>query len=657
MCGIVGVFGSSDTGLGRAQRQLFESLLKVAESRGKEAAGVAIQTAKEISIYKAAERASRMLVEKEYQKLWSEVSNVAASKEAVIGHSRLVTNGSEEHTQNNQPVYRDGIVVIHNGIITNVDSLWARYPMLVRHAEVDTEIIPALLRMFLDECDDLPMAVSRLFGEVEGTASFAALFADRGCLLLATNNGSLYRAKTPAWSCVFASERSFLHRALSRSEGMGTIHQIPPRHFTIETIGGDSSPVLNINDVAYSPPRSPEIRLVTEISSDPSARPHTSIPVPQIIPASRWREFELDFQSIHSLRRCTRGVLPETMPFISFDEQGVSNYAREYRKHPIQGEQALETVVAPLRDRDAASCLVAFSGGRDSSYALYYLKRVLGLNPVAYTYDWGMITDLARRNQARLCGNMGIEHIVVSADIALKRSNIRKNVLAWLKRPLLGTIPLFMAGDKQYFYHANRLQKETGAPAIVLAANPYERTHFKAGFCGVEPAFANRPSLASQMTMLMFYSRAFLQNPAYLNSSMLDTLGAFLSYYTLPHDYLRLFDYVRWNEREVDDVLSREFNWEHATDTLSTWRIGDGTAAFYNYIFLHVAGFTENDSLRHNQIMEGELTRDEALAAVERDNQPRFESIQWYCQVLGLDPLEVLRQIKRIPRLYGASRA
>ncbi len=71
-----------------------------------------------------------------------------------------------------------------------------------------------------------------------------------------------------------------------------------------------------------------------------------------------------------------------------------------------------------------------------------------------------MVTDIARRNISRMCGKLGIEHILLSADIRTKRKNIRKNVLAWLKRPSLGTIPLFMAGDKQFFYFANKLQNK-----------------------------------------------------------------------------------------------------------------------------------------------------------------------------------------------------
>lgn len=37
-----------------------------------------------------------------------------------LGHSRLVTNS----TADNQPVIRDGVYVIHNGIIVNDESIW-----------------------------------------------------------------------------------------------------------------------------------------------------------------------------------------------------------------------------------------------------------------------------------------------------------------------------------------------------------------------------------------------------------------------------------------------------------------------------------------------------------------------------------------------------
>jgi glutamine---fructose-6-phosphate transaminase (isomerizing) len=64
-----------------------------------------------------------------------------------------------------------------------------------------------------------------------------------------------------------------------------------------------------------------------------------------------------------------------------------------------------------------------------------------------------------------------------------------------------------------------------------------------------------------------------------------------------------------------------------ATDTNTPWRIGDGTSAFYNYIYYLVAGFTEHDTFRSNQIREGDISREEALRLVEDENRPRYQNI------------------------------
>jgi hypothetical protein len=106
----------------------------------------------------------------------------------------------------------------------------------------------------------------------------------------------------------------------------------------------------------------------------------------------------------------------------------------------------------------------------------------------------------------------------------------------------------------------------------------------------------------------------------------------------------------RWDERIVD-ATSAEYDWEKAPDTTTTWRIGDGTAAFYNYIYYTVGGFSEHDTFRSNQIREGDLSRDEALRMVAEENRPRYPNIKWYLDAVGMDFEEVIRVVNEIPQL------
>ena len=81
-----------------------------------------------------------------------------------------------------------------------------------------------------------------------------------------------------------------------------------------------------------------------------------------------------------------------------------------------------------------------------------------------------MLTGLARRNQSRMCGKLGVEHILVSADIRKKKEH-KENVLAWLKKPHLGMIPIFMAGDKQYYYYTNKLMEQYKIGLSIMGEN------------------------------------------------------------------------------------------------------------------------------------------------------------------------------------------
>ena len=130
--------------------------------------------------------------------------------------------------------------------------------------------------------------------------------------------------------------------------------------------------------------------------------------------------------------------------------------------------------------------------------------------------------------------------------------------------------------------------------------------------------------------------------------------GFFYSFFQNHGAYISLFKYIEWDEKEIISTLIDEYDWELATDTTNTWRIGDGTAAFYNYIYYTVAGFTENDGLRSNQIREGVLTRERAIELLKEENKPRFDSLQWYADVIQLEPAleQVLESIHSIPKLY-----
>jgi len=83
-------------------------------------------------------------------------------------------------------------------------------------------------------------------------------------------------------------------------------------------------------------------------------------------------------------RYCSKCILPDTYRDISFNSEGVCNYCVDYR--PVDRNLGKEALLNLLRSRTKTGpydCVVPLSGGKDSTFVLYYIVRELGLKPIA----------------------------------------------------------------------------------------------------------------------------------------------------------------------------------------------------------------------------------------------------------------------------------
>ncbi len=334
MCGIFGIVVKNSSFFPKKDiLKVIDSLFLNSESRGKEASGLAIQQDKTIGVFKRLLPAKQFVKNKEYKKLISEIGKDFS----LIGHTRLITNGKGEVNYNNQPVVKDNIVAVHNGIIVNNQSLWQKYPQLKREYEIDTEILLSLTRFFLPkkpDQKDFVQAVVETFGLIEGSASVALFPADLPYLLLTTNTGSLYYAyENKSRIFVFASEEEILRKTISQTLLKrwlikSTIYQIKPQagllinlaEFKVDKF--DFSKKIKV----FAQPTKGAFSKIIEISpQEKDAKPIISLKSFPKLP-------ELDYRAIAKLKRCTKCILPGTMPFIEFDDHGICNYCRHYQK-------------------------------------------------------------------------------------------------------------------------------------------------------------------------------------------------------------------------------------------------------------------------------------------------------------------------------------
>lgn len=665
MCGIWGIGVNSCSALPKdSYLKILQELYIASSRRGSDASGYAIVHDDNIEVFKDSKLPKTIAKSRDFKKrIKSFLGSESNKPKIVFGHDRLATNGSEYCNTNNHPACTSNSICVHNGIVVNVDDLWSKYPALNRTLELDSEIIPELLNHFTSDLGlNVGSAISRLFHEAYGEISAVVILKNYNKAILFSNNGSLYFASSYSKDFfIFASEHSFLRKVIKKNSfqhlvDLKAISQLTSDNYILIDLSSGLCQFKNIKNTIYLERKPKPFNIVNLWREKRSLSDAHSSNISESKHAiAHFNECE---KRVLLLERCRKCLLPNTFPFIQFNSQGVCNYCLNYKTVSMKDFEQLKQEINPLVKNmgNKSNVLIGLSGGRDSCYSLHIAKKELNLRPVAFSYDWGMITDLARRNQSRLCAKLKVEHIVISANIKKKREFIRKNVLAWLKKPHLGLIPLFMAGDKQYFYYSNKLMREYNIKVALFGENHLETTFFKYGFCGIKPNFGRKKSFSisvnAKIQMVGFYLGNYIANPAYINSSLLDTFGAYWSFYLEKHPYFNLYDYLIWDEQKILKTLKDDYDWEISHDTTSSWRIGDGTAAFYNYIYYIVAGFTENDTFRSNQIREGLITREKAFELSIKENQPRWDSIKWYIDTIGLEFEPVIERINNISKFY-----
>ena len=209
-------------------------------------------------------------------------------------------------------------------------------------------------------------------------------------------------------------------------------------------------------------------------------------------------------------------------------------------------------------------------------------------------------------------------------------------------------VPIIHAGDKPNLDYGRILSKELNLKLVVhFTGYQVEQREFFLGFTGVKQTLRNNQRMSSygnlnKIKMFLFYSSQFLFNPHYINSALWDNFSGYLNAFIKKENFLHFFNYIKWDEEEMINVLNKEYDWEaDISYGKNQWRMGDGQTAFINYIYYTLAGFSEFDNFRSNQVCEGLISRNEAAKLAEQDNHIRYDSLKNFSEIIGFNLDEV----------------
>lgn len=116
-------------------------------------------------------------------------------------------------------------------------------------------------------------------------------------------------------------------------------------------------------------------------------------------------------------RICKQCIMPENKPEVFLNDDGVCNICLAYNfisktdtiQKPLESD--LIKILDKHRGRNKYDCMVMCSGGKDSTSALYYMKKRYNLNVLAFMFDHGFESDEAINNVKRAVDILGIDLI------------------------------------------------------------------------------------------------------------------------------------------------------------------------------------------------------------------------------------------------------
>jgi len=136
-----------------------------------------------------------------------------------ILHTRAATSGKADDNNNNHPLSREGVVVVHNGIIWNDKEL--KGELKIENVEVDSIVIPAHVARSRNS-KSIPESIQAACKEIGGSMACGVWdVKSPAALNVFTNGGSPLSAgySSELKMFVFASTTEALHEATCRSLG------------------------------------------------------------------------------------------------------------------------------------------------------------------------------------------------------------------------------------------------------------------------------------------------------------------------------------------------------------------------------------------------------------------------------------------------------
>jgi len=300
--------------------------------------------------------------------------------------------------------------------------------------------------------------------------------------------------------------------------------------------------------------------------------------------------------------RCKKCMLPECKPDIWLNEDGICNICIDFEKKKAlrQGNILLESelikVLNKYRGRGKYDCLVMCSGGKDSTFSLYCMKRRYKMNPLAFSFDHGFENEEALENIRNAVDILGVDWIYFKSDFMKDIFSLA--VKTKTKAPLCHLCAIW------YMQLTYDFAARYKIPLIV--AGWTKGQSMERGETGREYTSMSKAT-ADFVVNYLHRDPKYKRFPRSMEEATKVAQKRFKSRAISPHWYLR------WDADRIIQVLQKELKWKAPRLSYPA----NSTNCLMNFVNVYLSirnyGYTHYHIEMSKLIRLGELSREEAL--------------------------------------------
>lgn len=350
------------------------------------------------------------------------------------------------------------------------------------------------------------------------------------------------------------------------------------------------------------------------------------------------------------IKYCKKCLFPETKPDLAFNELGFCSActAAENKNKEIDWkarEEEFYKIINHFRlpkGQNGYDCLIPVSGGKDSTYQVYFMKEVCGLNPLCVCFETTNLTDLGQRNIDNI-SKMGVDLIYFKKNYVIYKKMVvesfkRVGDEMWPNHIGIFTVPVIFA-------------VKFGIPLIIWGENPQQEY--------------GGPNLESVKNNIL--NRKWLEEfGGLLGNRIQDMIGVDgieekdLTPYFYPTDEeiekigvtgLFLGSYFYWDARKQLEIV-KKYGFQVKEDgpvegTYTNYEnLDEKMHGLHDYLKYVKYGFGRTTDHACIDIRNNRLTREEGIKLVkEFDGKYPHESINAFIDYSGLPKTEIDRII------------